>query len=513
MNLFSRILLILLAALLSRLSLPGFGMPHFVWVAMIPFFLAQRGVSHQSRAALGLLYGFAIWYLSIWWLPQGMTNWIGISVTAGVAATVLLCLYHAVPYLLFGYRAKWFADDEGMGGVLRDTVLLTVLLCICPAVFPGHGVIALYQSPLFIQSADLGGIPIVLFCVILINRCGADVIRRIMARINPLPPLATLAAVMAFIAIYGGIRLAQLDAEAATAPKEQTISIAAIQPDIPTHPANGDEQAAVAAAMVATEKDLRNKPALDIIIWPEMPIYLWCDNDSLRRFGFISHARTMNTPVLVNCIDTRAEKGKTGNTYNAAIMIDGQGVPAATYHKQILFPFAEYIPLELEYPLLRRLFPAVSCYRPGTEATVMDIDKNGGNRRRLIPLLCYEAIFSGPVRQAVKNGGNVIINMTDDAWFGRSNASEMHLSFLPFRAVEFRIPLVRANNSGISIFASATGEIMPGTKTGLFERAVIQRNLFIPKSRSLYFYIGDAFLYALMLGLGVDLMQRFRTST
>lgn len=552
MNPMHRILLILLSVILTRCSLPGEGMPHLVWVSLVPFFLALMGLSHGKKAALGLVYGFAFWSSSLWWMPQGMTHWGRFSAFAGVMLTVGFCLYHAIPYALFGLRGKWMADDEGMVGLIRDAAVLTALLCIHPAVFPGHNAIGLYQSPLFIQTADLGGVPLVLFFVVLINRCAADLIRRGAARMNPIPPLAALIAVMAFIIVYGGIRLARMGAEASGAQKDEMIRIAAVQPDIPTRLAEGNQEAAVLSAIAAAENKLRKQPAIDLVVWPEMPVYLWCASASLRQFGLIRHALTMGAPVLVNCLDIGAEMRKDSDTpgresdtrsifiekqnersvspeavtgpdpanpgkfflhpaasvnfYNGAVMIEGLGAPGATYHKQVLFPFVEYLPFERELPVLRRLFPAASLYGQGTEATVMDM----GNGQRLIPLLCYEAIFTGPVRKAVKNGGNVLVNMSDDAWFGRSNASEFHLSFIPFRAVEFRIPLVRVNNAGISIFASATGEILPGTKTGLFERTVIVKDLVIPKNRSLYFHIGDAFLYTLILLLLADGLKRKR---
>jgi apolipoprotein N-acyltransferase len=546
MNPIHRILLILLSVILTRCSLPGGGIPHLAWVSLVPFFLALRGLSHRKQAGLGLIYGFAFWYSSLWWMPQGLAHWGRLPVFTGVMLTVAFCVYHALPYALFGYRGKLLADDEGMVGLVRDAAVLTALLSIYPTVFPGHIAIALYQSPLFIQTADLGGVPLVLFFVLLINRCAADLIRRGAARINPISPLAVICAVMAFVTVYGGNRLAQMRTEASDAEKREMIRIAAIQPDIPTRLAEGNQEAAVLSAIAAAEMELRKHSAVDLVVWPEMPVFLWCNSASLRQFGLIRHAVTVGSPVLVNCLDTGAEMRKESdkpshesntrsifiekqnersvsaeairgpdpanpgkfflhpaalvNSYNGAVMIDGLGAPGAAYHKQLLLPFVEYLPFERELPILRRLFPAASVYVRGKEATVMDM----GNGRRLIPLLCYEAIFTGPVRKAVENGGNVLMNMADDAWFGKSDESEFHLSFIPFRAVEFRIPLVRVNNAGISAFADATGTILAGTKTGLFEHTVIVKDLVISKNRSLYFHIGDAFLYTLILLLLVD---------
>jgi len=93
--------------------------------------------------------------------------------------------------------------------------------------------------------------------------------------------------------------------------------------------------------------------------------------------------------------------------------------------------------------------------------------------------------------------------MTDDAWFGDSDASELHLTFLPFRVVEYRSPLVRANNSSISAVITATGEILPGTKTELFQRTLLQQELHLPGKRKLSHRYGDIFLHGLIAACGL----------
>ena len=499
MPLIYRILLTLLAALLTRLALPGFGLPHFAWVALVPFFLAQWGSTQRQRALLGLLYGVVFWSASINWLPDAMLNLMQVPIAKGVTATAMICLLHAIPYLLFGLCGRLFPDGEGVQDILRDAAFLTVLLTLSPTLFPGHLVLGLYQSPLFIQTVDLGGMPLLLFCVILVNLCGADLIRRQLAGIRLKAPCVLIAAVMAFIILYGATRLKQLDNEAA-AHKSRTLTVVAVQPDIPTRAEGRDQENAITAAITATEEIVRKSPATDLVVWPEIPRALFCDTREMEQLGFLPHARSMNIPVMVNCIDGGAP------IHNSAILLDGSGKTVSRYNKQLLFPFSEYIPWEKEFPLLRRLAPSVSIYRPGTEAKVMDL----GFGRRLIPLLCYEAIFGGPIRKGVTNGGTILINMSNDAWFGKSNASEMHFAFLPFRVVEYRTPLVRANNSGISAYIAATGEIMPGTKTGLFQRVVQRQELFIPEKRSLYFHIGDAFLYLLIAGCALAAALQLR---
>ena len=507
-----RILLALLAALLTRLALPGYGFSLLVWVAVAPLFLALSGARPRQRMLLGMIYGTVIWALAICWLPGAMVGWLGLPFAEGTVSTAAICLFHAVPYLIFGLVGGFGPESEG-GRLLWDAALLTALLGLFPVIFPGHVALGLSQSPLFIQAADLGGMPLVLFGVLLVNRCGADLILRRGERLNLAPPLALLVAVMALVVGYGAVRLRQIHAGEAATGYDRTIGVVTVQPDVPTRPDGRYQAAALGAAMLATEGAMAKMPPADLVVWPEIPVDLGCDPASLERYGFVRHARAVNTPVLVNCIDYGAgdddrqgsgEGDDAAPAYNAALLLDGSGRPMERYHKRLLFPFGEAVPCAREIPLLSRLAPATPAYRPGSEATVFDL----GNGRRLAPLLCYEAIFPGAIRAAVNNGGTVLINMTDDAWFGDSDASELHLAFLPFRAVEFRTPLVRANNAGISAVIAATGEILPGTKTGLFQRTALRQELVIPGERTLYCRCGDLFLYGLIAVCGIDLVRR-----
>ena len=501
MSLLTPILLTLLAGLLTRLALPGFSVTHLTWIALVPFFLAQQGATERQRACLGLLYGVTIWAGSIAWLPQALWNWVQVPPVIGIGGTVILSLWHALPYLLFGLRGRLFPDDERCAGLLRDAALLTVLLSVLPMLFPGHVALGLYQSPRFIQTADLGGMPLVLFSVLLVNRCGADLLRRLSSGVNLRPPALLLATVLAGVALYGTFRLGQFQRG-----EGATLTVVAVQPAIPTSLEGTRQQESIASAAALTEAVLRGGSPVELVVWPEIPRNIDCDGPEPARLGLIAHARAVQAPLLFNCVDFGAgtEGEEKGTVRNTVLMLDGQGRPAVRYHKQILFPFGEYIPFEREAPWLRRLAPSVSVYRPGTEAKVFDL----GRGRGVIPLLCYEAMFGGPIRQGIAKGGNVLINMTDDAWFGRSDASEFHLAFLPFRAVEFRTPLVRANNAGISAVIAATGEILPGTKTGLFQRTALRRELAIPGERTLYCRFGDVFLYGLIAVCGIDLVRR-----
>lgn len=517
MSLPLRAALALLAAILTRLALPGdFCLSFLAWIAVVPFFLTLSGARPLQRAMLGLTYGTLLWGLSIGWLPEAMVRWLSLPLTEGFVSTAALCFYHAMPYLMFGLISG--AGNESAGGagiLLRDAALLTALLGLYPAIFPGTVALALYESPLLIQAAELGGIHLILFAVLLVNRCGAEMVRRLHLGMRPLVPAFLLLGTILLVSVYGTVRLQQMHAVQDMASHEDSATVAMVQPAIPITPKESNQSVALTAAMLLTENMLFTAPPTDVVVWPEVPLDLGCDEMSLERHGFVRHARTLNTPLLVNCIDYTAGdhdrqkrgavQGEAAPAYNSAVLLNENGSVVARYHKQILFPFGEYVPFTRSINLLRRLAPATPAYRPGTEATVFDL----GRGQRLAPLLCYEAVFPSIIRAALNKGGTVLINMADDAWFDHSAASELHLSFLPFRAVEFRMPLVRSDNAGISAFIAASGEILPGTKTGLFQQTVQRRQLFMAgRERTIYDRYGDLWLYGVILLYGLNCLGR-----
>ena len=127
------------------------------------------------------------------------------------------------------------------------------------------------------------------------------------------------------------------------------------------------------------------------------------------------------------------------------------------FGKQRLVPFGEYLPLEDYFLVLRALFPGTLKYLPGHEDILFKVAPG----ILAVPSICYEAMFQDHIRKFIPKGGNVIFNMTDDAWFGKSPASAVLLAAGLYRAVEFRVPMVRTTNSGNGCFIRATGEIVP----------------------------------------------------
>ena len=154
-------------------------------------------------------------------------------------------------------------------------------------------------------------------------------------------------------------------------------------------------------------------------------------------------------------------------------------------------PFGEYLPFG---PLLRRLgldqlTGGGQGFSEGPGPRTLKID----GVPSFSPLICYEVIFPNLVRKFFLDGGDFIVNITNDAWFGRTPGPYQHLSMTVFRAVENRKPILRAANTGISAVISSNGKIEATTE--LFERSVLTREFSTDSTRTFYTRFGDLFVY------------------
>ncbi|MBP7341690.1 MAG: apolipoprotein N-acyltransferase [Smithellaceae bacterium] len=486
-----------LSAVLYWISSQAFSFPLAVWGCLVPLGIALFRTSPAKGFAAGWVYGFGFWLAAVWWIRIPLSTMVGLSAWTAWGWTLVFCALSALPYAVFGFLAGKFRLFERQAGVWFAAAALAVLRTWTPQVFPGSEAHNLYGWPVLLQALDLGGAPLLLFLVYLVN---FQIVRALTARGSsgsPWPALAMIGLVFVLLTSYGSWRLESMDRERQAAGPKRRITVIAVQPNVPvsvTDPAvlPEDRTNDVRTALAMTREAFRRFPHADLAVWPEIPLLYSCGGEAARDLPPL--AREAGRPLLVPCASPAGDAGRS--YYNSVILIDPDGRAQEEYRKLLLVPFGEYLPLERELPFLRKFFPGVMPFVPGDRGVVTYA---AGSAARLIPSLCYEAVFSDHTRRFVRQGGNVLVNMADDAWFGKSPASVIHLSLALFRSVEYRIPLVRVANSGVSVFVEPTGEILPGSPTPLFQKAVSAHTLYIPRKRSPYAVWGDAFLYGLTL--------------
>lgn len=472
---------------------------------MVPLGLAIHGASVRASTGYSFLFGFLGWIGSAKGLIIGLSAYSELPIVQALLLIVGLSAFAAFPYGLFGFLYGSFRWMDHAMGPLRAAACLTLLVSAMPApltVGPAH---ALYVFPMFIQHLDLGGEPLLLFGLCLVNWLFVDIVLSVQRRARLTMAVVALCSVLAIMATYGWLRLRQYEHGELQANPIRLITIATIQPNTPlptqlgTSFDVGEDPKTLLVRMSAETLD--TTPHVNLLVWPETSTTIYCAEAADDRGQVVALVRRYDVPLLLNC----AQRLASGNVQNTALLISKGRAPAA-YHKQRLAPFAEYLPGEQLFPQIRKLVPGAASVVPGHESVVFRIR----GLYALAPIVCYEVLFSDQVNTFVQEGGNVLINQTNDAWFGSSRIPEFLVASAVYRATEYRVPLVRSSNSGNSLLVGATGEILSGSRTGKFTRATLVRKAFIPLERSVYARLGNSFFYLMLLLWLVDLLYTGR---
>ncbi len=164
----------------------------------------------------------------------------------------------------------------------------------------------------------------------------------------------------------------------------------------------------------------------------------------------------VKTPILIGAVTS-----KSINYYNSAILISAEGKVLKQYDKLHLVPFGEYVPLEKHFPFLRNIIGVpIGDFTAGSEHTVFKLSAISHQpSANFAVMICFEDILPELSRRFVKNGAQFLINITNDAWFMESSAPYQHTAASAFRAIENRVPVVRAANTGVSCFIDQNGRI------------------------------------------------------
>ncbi len=201
----------------------------------------------------------------------------------------------------------------------------------------------------------------------------------------------------------------------------------------------------------------------DILIWPETAMPFFFQEQSQLRDRVLEFGQKRQVPILTGAPAYTEHEGSY-RLYNRAFLLNEAGEISSYYDKMHLVPFGEYVPMQEWLPFLDKLVPGMGDFFPGQSPDPLRIDDLA-----MGPLICYEIIFPRIVQERVENEANILINISNDAWFGRSSGPKQHLNQAVLRAVEQNRYLVRSTNTGISGVISPRGQISQAT--ALYEDA------------------------------------------
>jgi apolipoprotein N-acyltransferase len=325
-----------------------------------------------------------------------------------------------------------------------------------------------------IQIGELGGVYAVSFVVVAANAALAGLF--VLPWRQALLGLASGGVLVMATLGFGSARLAQTAGAAA-----EEVRVGIMQPSIeqplkfdPNHAAQ-----TLGIYLELTRRASRDQPQL--LVWPETAMPGVLRREAALQGLLTEVAMTLRLPLLVGSIDVN--DGIPVQYRNSAFLVTERGI-AERYDKIQLVPFGEYVPLSALLGFVRGWAEFIADLEAGSRPVVF-----GGPPAPFGVVICYEGIFPELVREFVKDGARFMVNMTNDAWFGRTSGPAQHLAMYPLRAVEHRIAVVRAANTGISAFIAPTGRIL--RRLPLFERGTMTEGVVLREGMTLYTRFGD----------------------
>lgn len=295
--------------------------------------------------------------------------------------------------------------------------------------------------------------------------------------------------VLGLLWFHGNYVLSQKEAQAFyIANKKESPNIAMVQPSIPQikkwSKAYFDSVTSKTWDLVKVEKGL---DSIDLLVLAEtaIPDVL---NRHAEQIEFIQGVTQKHQlSLFIGALDYKVlphpKHNKNIELYNAAFLFDP--VPESTpqrYIKQHLVPFSERIPFDDVFSILNYVDFGEGDFTPGTETPVYD-------SYQWTPYICYEAIYGDQIRDAIRKGSRLMVNITNDGWFGKSTAPWQHLNLIRYRAIENAYPVARNANSGVSVFIDSYGHLKHQTE--LFSETIIHQKMPLRNRITLYTRIGD----------------------
>lgn len=474
-----RVLLAMLSAALLICSLPDPDIGWLGWVALVPLMLACQGLGPRNAAGLGLMFGIVASF--------GIYGWLFEVPSFDMRHAIVLALY------VGAYPAMWCAATAWVTRRHISLLLAGPSLWVAIDYLRAHaGFLALpwgtlaqsqHHNLAILQIASLAGEQAVTFLVVLGNAALVSLMLQHTRR------GAVIAGLILVIAHVWGASVLSLEQPG------PTIQVTAIQPNILIEERRTEEGR---RELIERLEQLTHAAATDgptLIVWPESAIPENLQSDALLISRLQRLSDTLEIPLILGAAEV--EKFATGEkevtiehrAFNTAHLLRPGEPLAPPYRKRVLVPFAEYLPHPDIIPWPEWLAPRVSEMTPGESAQLFNMTTD----LSIGALICWENVFAPLARESVRNGAHLLVQLTNDVWFGQSAAPWQHNLMSVMRAVENRVPIVIASNTGPSQIIDGYGRVVASAQD-IFIKGLATGRVHTGVNGTVYTAVGDFFV-------------------
>lgn len=507
------------SALLLILSFPNFDLNWLAWVALAPLLYALSGGVNGWRAGwLGWLTGVLFTFFAENWIAHSMTNYgsmlTGVAYGVAFLFAAILALFPALFAIVMARLINHFGGVAFVFAPLVWTAMEWLRPFVTGVTWNALGV---SQARYFAVArlAQVGGVYLVSALLI-----AGSALLVLLLKAKTYRPFRAISALF-----FGGALAFWLPLlNAGPKPARSTLTVLGVQPNVPVDIPVDDTNRYLSKTIVLTQTAVAQAPnrQVDLTIWAECPLSLFYENDTETRQRLDALARETGSYLIINSVARAGE-----NYYNSVSTISPRPDEAGQqmlrrYDKIRLVPFGEYVPWR---PLLGRFVPAITGdFTPGNMAVVntlrlntqraITLDAAGEQTNPAIErttgfvrtgaFICYEAAYPDLVRRFVRNGATLLINVSEDGWFGTTAGARQHLAHAQMRAIENDRDLVRVTNTGITALLTADGRVVDALPqfvegTQIWQARTNSVLTFYTRHGD-WFAVGATFLSAVLLG-------------
>ncbi|HEV2224996.1 MAG TPA: apolipoprotein N-acyltransferase [Candidatus Acidoferrales bacterium] len=475
-----RLLLAIGSGLALSFSFPNYNLPLLAWISVALLMLASFGARKRDAALYGFINGALFYPLSVPWIDTVMQQYGNVSPLASAGILALMTLAGALFPLAFAI----LVSRVGKRSIAMACVFAPFLWVALEFARTHLPIIGFPWN--LIGYAASGNLALVQFTSV----TGIFGLSLLVVGFNALvvwaiasPSSKSRRAVLVALLILVGVAKIGPRFVPRAVPDHVAHLVQTDFPQSESYPANWLDIHAADMQQLEDVSVNAAKKNPGVIIWPEVPAPFSLQDPKFAAIA-AEIAKGSGSDFLVGVVDWKGGAQWVGSASNSAVLLDPAGQREFTYDKIHLVPFGEYVPLRRWLTFAKSLTADISDFTPGHMYAVGNLP--GG---RFSVFICYESIFPALVRRFAANGAELLINISNDGWFGRSSAPAQHLMMLRVRAVENRRWLLRDTNTGYTVDVDPYGRIVARLQP--FTRAELDAPYAFRSDLTLYTRFGD----------------------
>ena len=491
-----------ISGLMLTLCQPPFDISILAWISIVPLLVLSAELKSLKQSfILGFISGFVHFMTLLYWVTVAMKQYGNMPILLSAMVLILIC---AVLSLYVGVVAS-ITSYVGLKDIKSIFVIpgLWIGLEFIRGYIPHLGFpwclmgYSQHNVQVISQLSAVTGIYGISYIILLVNCCVAHffIVKNKYERTTFHIAVISIFA-LASVIVIGTWRISLFKEK-----EDAVLRVSVIQPSI-DQSVKWDRSYQSSTMKLYGELTLSCFPFKpEIIVWPETAVPFFLQEQMQYASQIQDMALESNSIIILGSpAYNKEEKDSDTEYYNRAYYITGSSGIADYHDKVHLVPFGEYMPLADKLPFLKKLVPVAGSFVPGDKL----IPLKGDSYVSPGILICFEAIFPDLSRTYAENDANLLVNITNDAWFGRTSAPYQHLAMTKLRSIETGLSIIRAANTGISALILPSGKVVQ--QSGLFERTVLNGELpVINKNQTPYVRMGDWFL-AVSAGVAVLLL-------